>query len=60
MNSIREANCGLYYTSYVENEKRHFAIYKHNVTDEISMEQCFSLFEECKEKNILQIGRAHV
>jgi len=44
MNSIREANCGLYYTSYVENEKRHFAIYKHNVTDEISMEQCFSLF----------------
>ena len=54
MNSIREANCGLYYTSYVENEKRHFAIYKHNVTDEISMEQCFSLFEECKEKNILQ------
>lgn len=54
MSNTKEPNHGLYYTSYVENEKRHFAVYKHSVTDEISMDHCLSLFEECKKKNILQ------
>lgn len=45
----------MYYIEYVDiGNSRDFAVYKQNVTDEISMEDCIRLFEECRGKGILE------